>query len=175
MAVLSYLDSDPKTHVPMTKEQTELYIRCYYGEQAKPDQMFELAEAEQCGDIGRIFYHRLTLAGPIKMSLGVALFVLSLAGGVPGRIVMWAYTMNRMYKRKAESIGGHLTMEDLSFCFPMGFPSEQEEHRLWDAQKGHCHGRKCDNMVDQMDTWTDGFVVPSEESSDVGVENDQEG
>lgn len=167
MTVLSYLDSDKRA--PMNREQTDLFIRCTVAEQVKSE-LFNEQVANECGPVGQILYHRLQLQGPVQITVGLAVFIMSLTGGVPGKIVMWGYTLNRMFKRKAESIGGHLTIDDLAFCFPMGFPVEEEENRLWDAQKGHLHNFECDNMVDQMDTWL--LTEPSEEPN-VTVADDQ--
>ena len=135
MTVELYLNSDPAKRVPMTRDQTDLFLRCTLAERVQPE-MFNENHANECGAVGQILYHRLQLQGPVEVTLGLAGFIMSLTEGIPGKVVMWAYTLNRMFKKKAESIGGPLDMEDLAFCFPMGFPIDEEEGRLWDAQKG---------------------------------------
>jgi hypothetical protein len=44
-------------------------------------------------------------------------------------------------------------MKEISFdnfveIFPMGFPSEDDLHRLWDAQKVHSERMSSDNLLD---------------------------
>jgi hypothetical protein len=157
--VLSYLDIDQNKARPMTEEECRLFMECVFAEKRELEtkgklEAFTEEISKECGAVGQIFEKRLSWPACVSqqcafVSVPCALFVLSLAGGSPGKIVMWAYTINRMYQRKRDLI----TMDDLSLCFPWGFPTEPQEHELWDAQKGSRHGVKCDNMVDQIETW----------------------
>lgn len=151
MSVLSYLDAPASTRIPMTEDQSLLFAECVLAEANKPDFLFTEKQAALLGPIGEIFYHRLQVAGPVEITMPLALFLCFMSDGIPGEAVMWAYTMNRMYLRKGSL--SMLTIGDLSNAFPWGFPDENERHRLWDAQKGHEHGENCDNMVDQKLTW----------------------
>jgi len=158
-SVLSYLDIDQHGARPMSQEEAKMFTQCVFAERAELAkngrlEAFTEAISKECGAVGQIFEKRLSWPACQSqqcafVSVPCALMVLTLAGGSPGKIVMWAYTINRMYQRKRDLI----TMDDLAHYFPWGFPTEQQEHTLWDAQKGCRHGRKCDNMVDQIDTW----------------------
>jgi hypothetical protein len=168
MAVLSYLDAPPTTHIPMTKEQSDMFIKCFFADQTGKvkGENFNQGIAEQCGALGQILFYRLDIA-KVEMSVGLALFLMHMSGGSPGELVMWAYTMNRIYDKRRKV----LTMDVLSEFFPWGFPNEKERHRLWDAQKVHQHGEEfrggTDNMVDRADTW----VLSTGEKPDVTVGN----
>ena len=169
MAVLSYKDSDPGTHIPMTKEQSEMFIKCFFADQTAKTkgETFNLSIAEQCGALGQILFYRLDVA-KVPVSVGLAIFLMQMSNGSPGELVMWAYTMNRIYDKQRKL----LTMDVLSEHFPWGFPHEKERHRLWDAQKVHEHGREfhgTDNMVDLTETWS----LSTDEKSDVTVGNNK--
>jgi len=139
--------------VPMDEETTELFLKCVLAEKAlqKENKLrrFGYKEAEDVGLIGEILYSRLHEADGPLISFPLGLFIVHLANGNPAKAVLWAYTLFKMNKGKIM-----LTFTDLSEFFPIGFPSESEFERVWDSQKGHLHGEKCDNMLDNEEIWT---------------------
>lgn len=179
--VLSYLDA--KDVAPMTEAISRLFMDCILAERAEQKtagklEPFSEKISQEAGPAGQIFEKRLSWphhAGQqcATVSVPCAIFVIMLSGGSPGKIVMWAYTINRLYQRKRDMV----TMDDLAHAFPIGFPTEQAEHELWDAQKARRHGQEGDNMVDKIETW---FVDPykpveivfqeQEEAPDINLE-----
>lgn len=147
--VLSYLDA--KAVEPMTREQTEFFIRCCIADMDDKAPV-RVGEATRCGEAGLVLFGRLNQAGAtVPITLPAAAFILFLSDGLPGEIVMWAYAANRLYARWRRTI----STDELAEAFPNGFPTESERLRLWDAQKGNMHGRKdVGNMVDLPETWT---------------------
>ncbi len=155
MPVQSYLDIDQHAARPMSIDETELFVRCTFAEKAERDEKGDLTPlnasiASELGAVGKIMHKRWECFSPeVKVSVPCAIFVLTLADGSPGKVVMWAYTLNRMYQRKRDIIN----MDDLSQAFPWGFPTQVQERTLWHAQKCYVHGVHGDNMMDQKQTW----------------------
>ena len=150
--VLSYLDSDEKGRAPMTKEETEMFMKCFFLDKTKPDSVLDEKMSEELGFLGQVMYKRLSWQPDgrvVQVSPGAAIFAMILSKGIVGNAVMWAYTLNRMYNMKKSRV----TLEDLTVAFPWGFPTEEEYGRLWDAQKAYKHGLEGDNLVDQPETW----------------------
>ena len=66
----------------------------------------------------------------------------------PGKVVMWAYTLNEMFVKQ----GRKVTMEDWINEFPMGVPTEDEYSAMWELQKVKPPA-KGDNMIDDFSNW----------------------
>ena len=160
--VKSYLDflpsscdsaGAPNYVVPMTREQTELMMRVYLREMDAPPVAFDFLHEDKWDATMakmfafQVFQRRIAINAPdTQMTLGVMLFVLSMCDR-PGQVVMWAYTMHRLYQREKSLI----TMAVLCCAFPFGFLSEEGEHVAWDAQKRR--GGFGDNGVDKAEYW----------------------
>jgi len=68
----------------------------------------------------------------------------------PGKAVMWAYTLNEIYRIVAKEI----TIEDIvEHGFGDGFPIESEYKRIWDAQKIKAKFPDSDNALDYPEHW----------------------
>ena len=50
----------------------------------------------------------------------------------PGTAVMWVHALKRL-QLKSENM---IDITALAFAFPVGFPKEEDLHKLWDEQKG---------------------------------------
>ncbi len=143
--VESYLDS--KNNIAMTQEETGVFLQCCQIDMSN-ESVLTSEQAKQMGFASQVFFGRLEFSHtPVSMAVGA--FLSYLSKGSPGNAVMWAYAMNRLYKEKRQTIN----MSLLADAFPWGFPSEDEQIRLWRAQKGEMHNSECDNMVDQAETW----------------------
>lgn len=139
----SYLDG--KDIVPMTKEQAKIFLECVMSELMIENELNE-SNHKQLGLTGEIFYQRLQFQ-KVKISLQATIFLVLMAEGNPGKIVMWAYTITRMFQKYKR----YITLNELSDSFPMGFPSEEEQGEIWDDQK-----RKIapyGNMIDDPNNW----------------------
>jgi hypothetical protein len=135
---------------PMTKEQTEVYLMLALPEmrnQAKEPAID--VDADQTPFVLKIIESRLRWAGIAdKVSFGAKVFVAGLCDR-PAKAVMWCYTFAHMLQLGAEKVN----MKVLTNHFPMGFPTEEVQEACWDAQKGHVHGVKADNLMDKEEWW----------------------
>lgn len=77
-----------------------------------------------------VFKSRAEFAG-LKTTQSVRVFITTLAKG-PGDLVMYVYAL----KWKADKEGvTTVSMNELANWFPLGFPSDEQLHTAWDAQK----------------------------------------
>lgn len=102
---------------------------------------------------GQVMIKRLT-AGPqeARYSPFALTFLLTLTDRV-GIAVFWAYTAFDYFRKN----GSALTMARLADCYPVGFPTEQAIHDLWDEQKvgrGERQAGFSDNKIDSAEAWT---------------------
>lgn len=66
----------------------------------------------------------------------------------PGNIVMVMAVMQDYVFEHPELKGKDLSISDFCKVFPMGYPTEDEWSKLWDAQKISIEGTPTDNMMD---------------------------
>lgn len=69
----------------------------------------------------------------------------------PAKAVMWAYTLNRMFKERQREIDIKI-FSDYGY-FADGIPTEEEYQRIWDSQKVKSEFPKSDNALDDPDYW----------------------
>jgi hypothetical protein len=143
--VSSYLDSQKNTR--MNNETSEMFIKVTLLDNYRCIPFTE-KEARKLGTFGMILYNRLTV-GPVIISSGVGVFCIWLAEANPGKVVMWAYTLNRIYNKNHRIV----TMTDLAFAFADGFPTEEEQKRIWLGQKCFRGHFESDNLLDYPETW----------------------
>jgi hypothetical protein len=143
--------ADTTSRAPMDEETSKLFIKCTLIELQQQEEFTKQIAYEELGICGKIFWDRLNLYGG-KVSLPTAIIAITLSKGLPGNLVMWAFTLARLYKAAEKMV----TISDLAEVFPAGFPTEDGELEIWDAQKGHEWGeRAIDNMLDNPDYLTD--------------------
>jgi hypothetical protein len=92
----------------------------------------------------RIIESRLAHFG-IAANKYVILFV-SMLCDTPGKCTLWASTLAQLYKRKKFE----LTLSELCFEFPDGFPTEDSYQKAWDDQKMDNGG----NFVDTAEAYS---------------------
>lgn len=121
--------------VPMTKEQSDTFIRCVMGDHPEEEADFRAKMHSKLMDnFGyAVLYKRLEVVAGIanKVSTFVTLFLTTLCKS-PGDAVMWAYTLDYIYVLEN---GQNIDMNVLTSYFPMGFPTEDARHKAWDEQK----------------------------------------
>lgn len=91
----------------------------------------------------RIIKGRLEAEGGEATASALA-FLSGLCDGIPGRMVMWAYTLYRIHRKTGETV----SLKDVCDFFPEGFPTESEHQKAWDEQKGANRGLECGNILD---------------------------
>lgn len=110
---------------------------------------------------GSLFYKivesRLEIQGA-KATDDVLVFLSTLKeSSTPAVAVMWAYTIWAIYfkSEKKEPV----TLEDLTWKFPNGFPIEDSLREAWDEQKitGPRENFESDNLLDR--NWEETFVA----------------
>lgn len=140
---------------PMTKEESETFITLMMmSDVIVPSDRLEEALGEEAMKIFAVavLVKRLVHAKVAQeYSINTIMFAASLCTN-PGIVVMWAYTIFEQTRKH-----GLYDMTALSMDFPMGFPTEDGYHRLWDEQKlsaeqrGNSFG---DNWLDTVEAWT---------------------
>ena len=70
----------------------------------------------------------------------------SLSDGIPGKLVMWAFTLYALGDKLDEPV----SIKDWAFHFADGVPQERYYVDAWDAQKGYTHGLEMDNLLDSL-------------------------
>ena len=134
---------------PMSKEDTEVFLQCGMIELQKPDLPTAVDDKSPLGL--QILQGRLEWAGIAdKVSFPVKMFISCLCDR-PGKVVMWAYTLAHILEKNPGL--AKVNMAALAEEFPVGFPDDDVCHACWDAQKGHPHGEKRDNLMDVLEWW----------------------
>ena len=132
--------------VPMTVEQSQTFTSCFIHE-TTTRAAFDRDTAEKMGPIGSILFARLAW-GDVRVTRELALWCAILSDGVPGKIVLWAWTLRKLYEVCHNQ---QLTISDWTNVFPLGVPTPEEYTRVWDAQK--VQGIP-DNALDNHSNWT---------------------
>lgn len=141
---------------PMTLKESEMFISLM---------MLELSEAPltdelRAGFSYQIIASRLGTTGiPLDKLVSNPMIVLAgyLAGGNPGKLVMWAYTIKTLFVLEKERV----TVEIFSRgkYFGWGVPSDKHIEAVWTAQKMKSED-SLDNKLDTLEVWTDGITFP---------------
>jgi hypothetical protein len=137
----SLLDVPNDERVPMTQEESEIFIKCCLAEKEKPDAPFEINDKTPF--LMRIMDSWLAHT-ETQVTFWTALFVAMLSR-TPGDVVMWVYTLNLLQKKNNKKVD---TM-DLAIAFLWGFPTEEGRNKIWKSQKTE-NGT---NLLDKAETW----------------------
>ena len=141
--IKSYIDISESDCESMSEDVSKTYAQAIMLDIQSPAEFVE-EDADRLGFSGKVLIDRLKW-GDIKISRGLAAIITMLSKGVPGEIVMWAFTLCKMYK------GSTLTASDLASYFPIGFPIEEAREKIWDAQKDV--NAPLGNAVDDKENW----------------------
>ena len=83
----------------------------------------------------------------IPYNYKVVLMCSTLANGIPGRMVSWAYAIADYHKQNNKIFA----WEDFVSKFPTGFPTDAHYDEVWDAQKHPTE--EIDNGYDYPEYW----------------------
>ena len=126
---------------PMNMDTAMVFFNCSVGEK---DESFP-PEVVKASFLYRVGEKRAQYAGLVITPACLAL--LSYLCDSPGGMVMYIHALRYLQLRgNLESIG----MNELAQQFPMGFPTQEALHTLWDAQKAHTFCFKGDNLLDMV-------------------------
>lgn len=141
---------DTKLIRPMNRRETETFFQATLLEMTSQEEVTQ-EMANKMGDLGRLFFSRIQFYGG-KVTLGAFVVCATVSGGVPGNLVLYAFTLSRLYNTNKEKPVNVMTLANL---FPWGFPTEEGLLEIWDAQKGSKWGESVDNMLDNPNLLTD--------------------
>ncbi len=119
---------------PMTSKESEFFMKVHLCGDIPLDEVLAMS-------ICKLIHNRLPECFEVDAKL--LLLVGELSGGSPGNGVMWAYTL---FKNNIHNL------DDLTFKFADGFPTDEAYHSLWLSQKVHDE-KSGDNLLDRPDTW----------------------
>ena len=135
----------PEDVSPMSVEQSEIFLSMMLGELSQ--QSFdEIEEDFKNHFLWQVFTSRLEYYG-VKVTPWAKTFIFSSCKN-PGQVVMWTHALKRMNEDNPKQ---PINMESLSNRFPVGFPTKERLHYLWDMQKVAPEGHSMmDNYLDQV-------------------------
>ena len=142
----SYLDYTSQGKISrMTEDQTEVMMRLLTAEMQGIPLGDEMIEDDRGSQIIKL---RLKNTD-VECSTSCILFCSYLCD-TPGKAVMWAYTLFKLYEYWKEEV----TLSKLAESFPWGFPTDDSQRECWDSQKGYKLGIKdVDNALDRPESW----------------------
>lgn len=70
----------------------------------------------------------------------------------PGTVVLYCAAVKAIAMKVLAGEGKPVTFSHFIEAFPMGFPTEEELHRIWEAQKVH-DDQPGDNWIDRPAAW----------------------
>lgn len=127
---------------PLLERNAQLLLHLLQAEIVGKDKSLLAKYLEE--DVGcKIIENRLTNQGG-RAGPAAILMASALSEGIPGRMVMWAYTLYREFKKKSTPV----TLKSLCHTFGSGFPDAKAYQTMWENQKGRTHGVEVDNLLD---------------------------
>ena len=148
---------------PMNEEMSKLFLQLSFTEmsvqsgKAKPDVVTGMDEHLKDSPGYQILKTRLeafkkNFSPTLDIGILPQVFC-ALMCDRPGTVVMWAYTLNEIFVKSGQPV----TMAALANAFPWGFPTEDEMHKAWEAQKVERPKDvpfAPDNGVDYFENWS---------------------
>lgn len=132
--------------VPMTDEQSNIFFKLTVVEQAAkaagesdPDVIATTEADFAC----KVVKKRFEVFGG-KISPELLILISYLSGGNPGRALMYGHAAHMR-----TPVDGITDIEAFAHAFPIGFPSEEEFGKAWDASK-----QGAMNGVDDINQWS---------------------
>lgn len=135
----------------LNEEQAMFLISLLRSENDKDASKSELTKTMSADPGSKIIRSRLEAAGG-KATDELIIWLSYISKGVPGTMVMWAYTTACIQQKvEQESV----TLNDWTTWFPEGLPSNGERARVWDSQKVKREPgtMMSDNAYDNLDYW----------------------
>ena len=150
MKLKSLLDYDDV--LPMSQEESEMFIKLMLIEMNTPtidDASPEQQELFETFEV-KVVLKRLALAD-VTASPALLMWIVCFSDRV-AVAVMCAYAICAIAEKTGKA---HVTLEDLAFAFPMGFPTKEAQKECWYGQKQEGDFAKgiSDNQYDDADNW----------------------
>lgn len=124
---------------PMEKDTSEILMKLILSKNSS----FNIPDEEK-PFVYQVLEKRIKVLHDFEVDDRVLLFLCCICRSV-GVGVMYCWYMQ--YESKKRNIR-HISLETFCEIFPMGFPSEDDLSRLWDAQKVHSERMSSDNLLD---------------------------
>lgn len=132
---------------PLTKEQTEIFFKCYMNEQAMEDDedLKTQLEKNKAG-YASVFYNRVRCCHTYEVSNAVCLFMSFVIQNFGDSTIYANYLQYYAFKHNVKKV-------DMNFIstkvFPYGFPNKVTLQKVWDDQKVERNGQfTSDNLLD---------------------------
>ena len=126
---------------PMTKEQTNVFMTVL---------LMEKEASPIPPDLNEDFFFQVATKRAefigLKITPYTVAMICMLSGSV-GDVVMFITAMARYAQLNGNC---EVTTNELAHAFPMGFPTKDTKHILWDSQKGFAMEQKFDNLIDRV-------------------------
>lgn len=135
--------SDRLLYPSMSEATSRTFMVCSLNEQA-----FESLPGKDEPPSIRVLNQRLDWAR-VEATTAVKYFVSELSKGIPGRLVMWAWSLRKLY---IDNGCKKIDMSALTYACPNGFPVDQIYTDVWDAQKDDAS--PLGNKLDVPTNWT---------------------
>lgn len=138
----------------LTEEESGILLQCSIIERQEgfnPITVDELSKefGEDAPFAVRVFMGRLVAANPNMLASKFVVIWLTMLCRTPGDAVMWAWALYQTTKKN-----GAPSMADIyTEYMPMGIPTDDEMHRIWDSQKWRPE-RGSDNWLDSSEAWS---------------------
>lgn len=133
--------------IPFNRDEADIFARCTRADM----QNIEVFTEESIKHFGNanitasVLEKKLVWGSPeVKITVPLARFLVYLSEDALNDISMWAYTMNRIYKKNPKV----LTMNDWTDYFPNGYPTKESRKNLWNSQE-YAKG----NLINLIENW----------------------
>ena len=157
IVVKSLLDVSRQFVGPLTKESGKVFMECLLLEDPVAETQKIKREDWIYNEENPSLQVLLTrLAWPkevVEISTSLAAFIVFIAKGIPGNLVLWAYTIHKVQQKTGNKV---VTLGDLVTYLPYkekGWPTDEGLTEIWDSQKGFVHKVSEDNLIDLRETW----------------------
>ena len=130
---LSLLDVSRHHRAPMTREDTEAFVRMSLADREAAEMPIQRALTglpEKPPAQIAIIVDRIRIGADVPVRLPTLILVSCFCSTL-ARCVLWAYTIVVLTR----TLGRAVTVSDLADAFPWGFPTDEGYGLIWDAQK----------------------------------------
>ena len=136
---------------PLTDEESKVFIRISMMEMQGEDALKAMDKTLRDNKVfpymvmvKRLEAFKEHFSPTLDIDIGAQVFC-SMIANSPGKIVMWAHTLNELFVRQ----GRKVTLSDWTMSFPFGVPNDDEYDRMWELQKS-----EGDNLIDDFNNWS---------------------
>jgi len=144
---LSYLGIPSSTIPKMEEEIARGFMNlCVAEMENNPELQKTIDDMEKQFPQGQAILNRLRAVGMEDKVSNATIILLCLLADSHGDISLWCFTLHELYQREQKVI----TLREIGFAFPNGFPNDEQRSKIWKGQKGTLSNGSDGNKVDDM-------------------------